>query len=107
MGCTATYKLHVTNNSDSKVEVNYSQKKGYRNKLKTRIYKTSIRAGKTKRVGKILLQYNPYGFIATIDSAAFISKTDTVIYSRLNPIEKKIYKTGHGIHRKYRMDFNK
>jgi hypothetical protein len=107
MGCTGTYKVYVTNSSDSKVEINYRLKKGYTNKSKPSIHKTSIKAGKTKRIGKILLRYNEYGFIATIDSAAFISKTDTAIYSKSNPIEKKIYSTGHGIHTKYRMDFGK
>ena len=107
MGCTGAYNLHVTNASDSKVEINYRIKKGYGIKSKTSTHKTSIKAGKTKRIGKILLRYNEYGFIATTDSAAFISKTDTAIYSKSNPIEKKIYSTGHGIHTKYRMDFSK
>lgn len=107
MGCAAKYNLHITNSSDSKVEINYRLSKGYSKKIKTRIYKTSIRAGKTKKIGKVLLQYNPYGFITTIDSAAFISKTDTAIYSKSNPIEEKINSTGHGIHTKYRMDFSK
>ena len=106
MGCTGTYKLHVTNASDSKVEINYRIKKGYGIKSKTSTHKTSIKAGKTKKIGKVTPRYNQYGYIVNIDSAAFITKKDTVIYSKTNRIEEKIQLTGHGRNHKYILSFN-
>jgi hypothetical protein len=108
MSCSPSYKLHLTNTTASKVTVVYRTQPPYGNARKrahVHVRKKNIRPGKTKKLGIIFLAYSPTGFVTSLDSMVFTTKSDTLILGTKELIYGYIEMSGHGIHRKFSMDY--